>query len=154
MPDFFNYILPLTYLLLFLVFRLSRNRTDKIWPVFLVIGFMVTFHVFALMLLPFFLVDGQRHFVMTRDLILWVSYKIMNFATGKTLGAGRVAVKDKTLYDILNFFKLSIFPDRFPVWLGLVIAIFLGGYFLKNDGYGLQKRLMFISALFQFPGYN
>ncbi len=162
-PDFFNYILPLTYLLLLLVDLIARNKVKKIWPVFLVIGFMTTLHASALMLLlfflglfvywkkmtvkesvysaiaflvpnvPFLLVDGQKHFAMTRDLFLWIPYKVFNFATGKTLGVSHAVVADETLSDVLNFFKASIFPDRFPFWLGLVVIILIGGYFLGKN---------------------
>jgi hypothetical protein len=171
-PGFYSFTIPLLYLLILLTYRIVKNKSSKIWPVFFIIGFMSTLHAASFMLLgifsilfiflkkfsrrqtvlsffaflvpniPWVLKDISLGFTMTRDFILWVPYKLFNFLTGQTLGLNRAKVPDTTFIDILDFIKSGIFPPESHIAIGAILFISIIFYF------ALKKRPLFERVLY------
>lgn len=146
LPSFFNFIIPLSYWLMWVLWKIINNKRP-IWLVFLIISLMTTLHAAALMLLPFFIIlfligsrfnkkqsilsviaflipqvpffinDYFSKFSMTKSLFLWVPYKAFNFISGKTLGLNKIPVQDQTIQIIFDFINpLFFFALIFYFW--------------------------------------
>ena len=172
LPSFFNFISPLFYFLLLSI------RSKKIWLVFLIISFMSNLHTAAFMLLPFFIGifliikrfnikqaifsfiaflipqlsfiinDFFSNFSMTKNLLLWIPYKLINFITGKTLGLNSKPVPDETLKNIFDFIKLNFLPVNFHWSLGVLILFMIFFYFRKRKTLFIEK-VLFLWLIFR-----
>lgn len=139
LPGFFNFIIPLSYWLILILWKVVNKSNKKVWIVFFIISFMTTLHAAALMLLPIFIIlflIGKRFnkkqvllsfvsfiipqipffindcyfgFSMTRKFLLWIPYKLVNFLSGKTFGLNKMLVPDQTLSIIFEFLNPLIF---------------------------------------------
>lgn len=171
-PGFYNFVIPLTYILLLLLYRILHKKSIPFWPVFLVVGLMINLHASSLILIPFFIglgiylkkfskfniitsiaailipnvpffiKDYLTGFSMSRNLLLWIPYKILNFFSGKTLGVNHVQVQDETLLNIINFFKMAILPSPYPFIFGVVVVGLLFYLFM------FKKLPLFIRILY------
>ncbi len=162
LPGFFDFVIPLSYLFLVSIHSNIDEKKGAVWPVFLIVSFMGTLHAASFMLLPFFLAvffilkkfskkqivastiafvipqipflinDYFDGFSMTKNFLLWIPYKFVNFATGKTLGLASRPVADQTMVDIFNFLKLNFFPSVFPWFFSLMILVLIAWYLIKG----------------------
>lgn len=105
--------------------------------------------------IPFLINDALHGFITTRNIFIWFPYKMMNFFKGETYGLAKTTVADNTFPAILEFFKKSLFPPDFPLWLGfLPVIIILGSLLLlkirKHSGFQilLLWLLVGITSLF------
>ncbi|NTU74342.1 hypothetical protein HGB07_09500 [Candidatus Roizmanbacteria bacterium] len=174
LPGFFDFIIPLTYILLLFTYRVIHNRQSSVWPIFLVLGFMVTLHASAIILIPLYvglvlylkrhslrvlftstiafcvpnipylLNDMLGHFQMTAQLALWLPYKTVNFFSGKSIGLNRTKVPDSTLIDISNFFKNMFLSPEISWIVGLVI------FSLFIIVFVIKKKTIFESFLYMW----
>lgn len=177
-PGFYNFVIPLTYLLLYFVYKTLGRKATPFWTVFLVVGLMINLHASSLFLIPFvfglgiflkkftksslilsllaftlpnipFIIsDFFKGFAMSRNLILWFPYKIVNFFSGKTLGFNRTLVKDETLLFVTDFFKTALFPPHYSFLFGLLIMAILCMYFFMHK----KTRLITIIYAWLFLG--
>ncbi len=150
-PGFYSFIIPLTYVLLLYLNKTVKKRSVPIWPIFLIVGFMINLHAAALLLvpvfiivgivlrksskkaiiqstisflipnLPFILSDFMNRFDSTLHLMLWIPYKLLNLIMGKTLGLNRAITPDITIFTIIDFLKINFFPPNYPLVLGIFI---------------------------------
>lgn len=150
-PGFYNFAIPLTYILLLFLYRILHKKSTPFWPVFLVVGLIINLHASSLILIPFFIglgiylrkfskfniitsiaailipnipffiKDYLTGFSMSRNLLLWIPYKILNYFSGKTLGVNRIQVQDETLTNSINFFKVTILPSQYSLVFGIII---------------------------------
>jgi len=171
-PGFYNFVIPLSYILLFSIFKTVKNKSFPYWPIFLVIGLMINLHASSLFLIPFciglglylkkiskssffysliafispnipfFISDYFHNFGMTKNLLLWLPYKLYNFFLGRTLGVNRIVVKDVTFQDIVNFFKTSIFPPSDSSFFGIIVILLIVSYFF------IGKNSRFINIIY------
>lgn len=162
LSGFFVFVIPLTYLLIWQVSRLTKSKKRPIWPVFAVIGCLTTLHASALFLtifftllfiyqkrftlhkglaclaaflfpnVPFLIQDTLHGFSMTGHLLLWIPYKFMMFLSGKTLGAERQLVIDESISNIFTFFKSGFFPSSWPWFIGAAVFVLLILLFIKK----------------------
>lgn len=176
-PGFFNFVIPLTYILVFIIFRISKGSLRSIWAGSLVLGLMSTLHAASFMLVPFFLGvllylrkltvsrfigimfiisainipylanDFSMGFSMTAKLLLWIPYKFVNFLTGKVVGIEKTIVADTTFVDISDFIKSGFLPEYFHWIAGAVIFGFIASYFLTKKG-GVFERILFAWMVF------
>jgi len=84
---------------------------------------------FFIPLSPFFLYDGLHGFFMTRNLVLWIPYRILGFlgVYHKNTLSGSV-LQENTL-SFSNFFSTSFFHSTNPVAGYIVLAALLTGFF-------------------------
>lgn len=89
--------------------------------------------------LPLVIADAQSGFVALKNLTLWIPYKIINFASGQTLGLERTEVADVTGESILRFISSSVLPPDLSLPLtvvvsaGLVMALGWRAYSLSQE---------------------
>ncbi|MCL4364370.1 hypothetical protein M1328_03975 [Patescibacteria group bacterium] len=176
LPSFFNFVIPLTYWLVLVLWGIVKKKKADIWLVFLIVSLMSTLHAAALMLLifftglfiflkkfdlkqsvlsllaflvpqiPFFVNDYFDKFSMTINLLLWIPYKLMNFLTGNTVGLDRRPVPDQTLKYVLDFFNLSQI-NNFGWLIGLIFLFALSLYFFKKK-VSLFENILFYWLIF------
>lgn len=171
-PGFYNFVIPLSYILLLLLRRILHKKNSSYWPIFLIVGLMINLHASSLILIPFFIglgiylkkfskfniissiaaflipnipffvKDYSSGFNMSHNLLLWIPYKILNFVSGKTLGVNRIQVQDETITNIVNFFKITILPPQYLMIFGIIIIGLLLSFFF------LKKNPLFIRLLY------
>ncbi len=176
-PGFYNFAIPLSYILLLLLHRALHKKSIPYWPIFLILGLMINLHASSLIFIPFFIglgiylkkfskfnisasitafflpnipffiKDFSSGFNMSRNLLVWIPYKIFNFFSGKTLGVNRVQVQDETLANIMNFFKMTILPPQYSLVFGsIIIGLLLLFLFLRKNS--LFIRVLYLWLFF------
>lgn len=80
--------------------------------------------------LPLLILDGSQGFPSLQNLLLWVPYKLLNFASGKTLGLGGAPVVDTTMESLIRFISGSVLPPNLSFPLAASIAVSILGLVL------------------------
>lgn len=172
-PGFFNFVIPLVYALIFVLYRVSKNKTGGLFAGSLILGLMPTLHAAAFMLIPFFIgtllylrkltlsklalivlfisainipylvSDAAAGFSMTAKFVIWVPYKFLNFLTGQVIGVQKRTVADTTISDILNFIKSGFLPDSFHWIAGAFLFGMVIYYFHHSKRSAFEKILFF-----------
>lgn len=174
---FYNFVIPLTYILVLLLNRVLHKKTASYWPIFFIIGLMINLHASSIFLIPFFVglgiylkkfskgsivasiaaflipnipflaSDYSTGFGMSRNLLLWLPYKILNFISGKTLGVNRIPVQDETAINTVRFFQSALLPPYYSLIFGVfIITLLLSYFFLKKNP--LLIRILFFWLFF------
>jgi hypothetical protein len=172
---FFPFIIPLMYLLIWQSDQFFFKGKGRLWVIFFLLSVMCTLHAAAIFVIPFYVavivvkkkiqrtdflksmiaflipqipflaIDATQYFFSTRQLLLWLPYKVFNFLSGKTLGIEKATVEDQTVVFISNFFKQFFFSPSVPWWIGIGVCSFFAIWLivlLKKRIFSLETFLL------------